>query len=113
MPPALSFAEAASIPVVWLSAWDMLVGLGNLAAGQKVLIHAAAGGVGTAVVQICKKRGAISIGTASAGKHARLLALGLSHAIDYRTQDFEAEVLRLTGGPGVDVALDPLGQFKK
>ena len=113
IPPGLSFAEAASIPVVWLTAWHMLVELANLRVGQTVLIHAAAGGVGTAVVQICKKRGAISIGTASAGKHARLLELGLSHAIDYRTQDFEAEVLRLTGGRGVDVALDPLGEFKK
>ncbi len=113
MPEGMSFAEGASIPVVWLTAWHMLVELAHLKRGERVLIHAAAGGVGTAAVQIAKKVGAQTIGTASAGKHERLRALGLDHAIDYRAQDFEAEVMRLTGGRGVDVALDPLGTFKK
>ena len=113
MPEGLSFAEAASIPVVWLTAWHMLVELANLRRGQAALIHAAGGGVGTAAVQICKKLGATSIGTASAAKHARLRELGLAHAIDYRTVDFEPEVKRITGGRGVDVALDPVGTFRK
>jgi NADPH:quinone reductase-like Zn-dependent oxidoreductase len=113
LPERLSFAEGAAIPVVWLTAWHMLVELANLRAGQRVLIHAAAGGVGTAAVQICKRIGAESIGTASAGKHARLRELGLAHAIDYRNQDFVAETLRLTNGRGVDVALDPIGTFKE
>jgi NADPH:quinone reductase-like Zn-dependent oxidoreductase len=113
MPVGLSFAEAASIPIVWLTAWHMLVELANLKAGRTVLIHAAAGGVGTAALQICKKLGAQTIGTASAQKHERLRAMGLDHAIDYRKEDFLTEVLRITGGRGVDVALDPLGEFKK
>jgi synaptic vesicle membrane protein VAT-1 len=113
MPAGLSFAEAASIPVVWLTAWHLLVELANLKAGQTVLIHAAAGGVGTAAVQICKKLGARTIGTASAAKHERLLALGLTHAVDYRSEDFEKRVMELTEGRGVDVALDATGAFKK
>ena len=113
MPSGLSFAEAASIPVVWLTAWHMLVELGNLRRGHVVLIHAAAGGVGTAAVQICRKFGATSIGTASSGKHEQLRELGLSHAIDYRKLDFEPEVKRITGGRGVDIALDPVGTFRK
>jgi NADPH:quinone reductase-like Zn-dependent oxidoreductase len=113
MPAGLSFAEAASIPVVWLTAWHMLVELANLKAGQTVLVHAAAGGVGTAAVQICKKLGARSIGTASAAKHARLRELGLDHAVDYRTEDFEARVKEITKGQGVDVVLDATGAFRK
>ncbi|HTO99094.1 MAG TPA: zinc-binding dehydrogenase [Myxococcales bacterium] len=113
LPRRLSFAEGASIPVVWLTAWHMLVELANVRRGQTVLIHSAAGGVGTAAVQICKKLGAASIGTASAQKHQRLRELGLSEAIDYRSKDFEVEVMRITGGRGVDVALDPVGTFKK
>ena len=113
MPAGLTFAEAASIPVVWLTAWHMLVELGNLRRGHVVLIHAAAGGVGTAAVQICRKFGATSIGTASSGKHERLRELGLSHAIDYRKLDFEPEVKRITGGRGVDIALDAVGTFRK
>jgi NADPH:quinone reductase-like Zn-dependent oxidoreductase len=113
MPARLSFAEAASIPVVWLTAWHMLVELANTKRGQTVLVHAAAGGVGTAAVQICKQLGARSIGTASPGKHARLRELGLDDAIDYRSQDFEERVLELTSGRGVDLALDATGAFKK
>jgi len=113
MPQGLGFSEAASIPVVWLTAWHMLHELANLKAGQTALIHAAAGGVGTAAVQICRRAGAKSIGTASASKHARLRELGLDHAIDYRSQDFEPEVMRVTGGRGVDVALDAVGTFKQ
>jgi NADPH:quinone reductase-like Zn-dependent oxidoreductase len=113
IPASLGFAEAAAIPVNWLTAWHMLVELANLRPGQTALIHAAAGGVGTAAVQICRKLGATAIGTASAGKHVRLRELGLLEAIDYRNLDFEAEVKRITGGRGVDVALDPVGTFRK
>ena len=113
LPQGFSFAEGASIPVVWLTAWHMLVELANVRRGQTVLIHASAGGVGTAAVQICRKLGARTIGTASPGKHERLLALGLGHAVDYRNDDFVEETLKLTGGRGVDVALDPLGEFKR
>ena len=114
-PERLSFAEAASIPVVWLTAWHMLVGLGNLQKGQRVLVHAAAGGVGTAALQIARRIGAEVIGTASPGKHARLIEMGLAHAIDYRSQDFEVEVRRITAGKGVHIALDAVGgrSFRK
>ena len=113
IPARLSFAEGASIPVVWLTAWHMLVEMGHLQRGYTVLIHAAAGGVGTAALQICKKFGAQTIGTASASKHERLKALGLDHAIDYRSEDFEERVKALTNGRGVDIALDATGAFKK
>lgn len=112
---ALSFEKAAAIPVNYLTAWLMLVHLGCVRAGNRVLVHAVAGGVGQAAVQICRWRGAEVVGTASASKHARLRELGVAHCIDYRTQDFEAEVRRLYGKTGVDIALDPVGgeSFKK
>lgn len=107
--PALSFQKAAAIPVNYLTAWLMLVHLGSVRAGDRVLVHAAAGGVGQAAVQICRWRGAEVVGTASAAKHARLRELGVAHCIDYHTQDFEAEVRRLYGKRGVDIALDAVG----
>jgi synaptic vesicle membrane protein VAT-1 len=109
IPPRMSFSEAAAIPVNWLTAWHMLVELCNVKRGQTVLVHAAAGGVGTAALQICRRAGAEVIGTASASKHARLRELGLTHAVDYRSRDFEAEVKRITGGRGVHVILDAVG----
>ncbi len=107
VPSKLSFVEAAAIPVQWLTAWHMLVELGSLRAGHKVLIHAAAGGVGTAALQICRRAGAEVIGTASPGKHERLRQMGITHAIDYHR--FDDRVLELTGGRGVDLALDAVG----
>jgi NADPH:quinone reductase-like Zn-dependent oxidoreductase len=109
IPEGLSFAEAAAIPVTYLTAWLCLVELGHLRAGHRVLVHAAAGGVGQAAVQICRAFGAEVIGTASASKHARLREAGVAHCIDYTTQDFEHAVLELTGGTGVDLVLDSVG----
>jgi len=109
LPDSLTFESAAAIPVNYLTAWIMLITLGNVAAGDKVLVHAAAGGVGQAALQICKHRGAEVIGTASPGKHARLRELGVAHTIDYTTQDFAEEVKRITGGRGVDIVLDAVG----
>jgi NADPH:quinone reductase-like Zn-dependent oxidoreductase len=115
MPDKLSFEQAAAIPVNYLTAWLMLIHLGSLRPGDKVLIHAAAGGVGQAAVQIARWRGAEIIGTASQSKHERLRAAGVEHCIDYTKQDFEAEVHKVTGGRGVDVALDAVGgpSFRK
>lgn len=107
--PALSFEEGAAIPVNYLTAWLMLVHQGNVQKGDKVLIHAVAGGVGQAALQICRWRGAEVYGTASAAKHARLRELGAAHCIDYHQQDFEAEIRRLTGGRGVEIVLDAVG----
>jgi NADPH:quinone reductase-like Zn-dependent oxidoreductase len=94
----------------------MITFLGNLRRGQRILIQAAAGGVGTAAVQIARRIGASAIiGTASASKHERLKELGLTHAIDYRSEDFEASVMKITESKGVDLALDAVGgeSFKK
>ena len=107
IPAKLSFVEAAAIPVQWLTAWHMLVELGSLRAGHKVLVHAAAGGVGTAALQICKRVGAEVIGTASPGKHERLRQMGITHAIGY--DNFDEQVMKLTNGRGVDLALDAVG----
>jgi NADPH:quinone reductase-like Zn-dependent oxidoreductase len=109
IPDDLSFEKAAAIPVIYTTAWVMLVWLGNVRRGEKVLVHAAAGGVGTAALQICRAKGAEVIGTASRSKHARLKELGIAHAIDYTSEDFEVEVLRLTNGRGVDIVLDAVG----
>ena len=115
IPDALDFEGAASIPVNYLTAWLMLVRLGNVRPGEKVLVHACAGGVGLAAVQICRHFGAEIIGTASEGKHQRLLDMGVSACIDYRTLDFQDEVKRLTDDRGVDIALDAVGgeSFRK
>jgi NADPH:quinone reductase-like Zn-dependent oxidoreductase len=109
----MTFEEAAALPVNYLTAVLMLRHFGNVQAGDTVLVHAAAGGVGMAAIQLCKIAGAQVIGTASAAKHAALKDAGVAHAIDYRTQDFEAEVKRITGGRGVDIVLDATGAFRK
>lgn len=109
LPPELGFEEAAALPANYLTAWMMLVRLGNLRAGERVLVHGAAGGVGQAALQICRWRGAEVIGTASVSKHDRLRKLGVAHCIDYRSEDFHAAVKRITGEEGVDIVLDPIG----
>jgi NADPH:quinone reductase-like Zn-dependent oxidoreductase len=109
IPASLSFEQAAAIPVNYLTAWIMLVWLGNVHPGERVLVHAVAGGVGQAALQICRWRGATVIGTASAGKHRRLKENGVADCIDYHAQDFEEEVSRITGGEGVDIVLDAVG----
>jgi NADPH:quinone reductase-like Zn-dependent oxidoreductase len=113
MPDGMGFEEAAAIPVNYLTAVLMLRVFGNVQAGDRVLVHAAAGGVGMAAIQLCRIAGAEVIGTASAAKHATLREAGVAQCIDYRTQDFEVEVRRLTGGRGVDIVLDATGAFKK
>jgi NADPH:quinone reductase-like Zn-dependent oxidoreductase len=111
----LSFEQGAAIPVNYATAYAALVTMGGLQETDRVLIHAAAGGVGTAATQLAKGRGAEVFGTASAGKHEAILGLGVDHAIDYRSQDFEDEVRKLTDGEGVDVIIDATGptNFKK
>src|SRR5262245_58962604 len=86
LPDALSFEKAAAITVNYLTAYLMLVRLGNLQKGDTVLVHAVAGGVGQAALQICRHRGATVIGTASPSKHERLKSLGVAHCIDYTQQ---------------------------
>jgi NADPH:quinone reductase-like Zn-dependent oxidoreductase len=109
VPAGKDLQQAAGIPVNFLSSYLMLERLGSLRSGEWVLIHAAAGGIGLAALQLAKNAGAVTVGTARKEKHDRLREMGLDHAIDYRTQDFEAEVGHITAGRGVDVALDSIG----
>jgi NADPH:quinone reductase-like Zn-dependent oxidoreductase len=115
IPSGWSFEQAAAVPVNYGTAYAALVTMGGLRKGDRVLIHAAAGGVGIAAIQIAKSVGAEIFGTASAGKHDAIRAQGVAHAIDYRTQDFADEVRRITGGEGVDVIIDATGptNFRK
>ena len=108
-PPGMSALEAASIPVNYFTAWQLIVVMGGLKANETVLIHSAGGGVGIAATQIAKYIGAQVIGTASAAKHAELRALGTDHLIDYRTEDFETRTREITNGRGVELILDAVG----
>jgi NADPH:quinone reductase-like Zn-dependent oxidoreductase len=113
IPNGMSFEDAAAVPVVFGTAYAAVVLLSAVRPGETVLIHAAAGGVGIAATQIARERGAEVIGTASAPKHDAVRAQGAAHVIDYRNQDVQAEVKRITGGKGVDVVLDALGAFRE
>jgi NADPH:quinone reductase-like Zn-dependent oxidoreductase len=115
LPDRLSFEQGAAVPVNYATAYCALVVMAGIKSGERVLVHAAAGGVGTAAVQIARHHGAEVFGTASASKHDAIRELGVAHAIDYRTQDFEQEVRRLTDGQGVDVVMDATGptSFRK
>jgi NADPH:quinone reductase-like Zn-dependent oxidoreductase len=111
----LSFEQGAAIPVNYGTAYAALIVMGSLRQGNRVLIHAAAGGVGIAATQIARNAGAEIFGTASPGKHEAITAQGVAHPIDYRNRDFEAEIMRITGGEGVDLIIDALGptSFRK
>jgi NADPH:quinone reductase-like Zn-dependent oxidoreductase len=110
MPERLSFEKAAAIPVVYATAQMLVSDFGHVREGDSVLIHMAAGGVGLAAIQLCKRIPGVTLfGTASASKHEFLKAQGLHHPIDYRTRDYEEEVRNLTSGRGVDVILDAMG----
>jgi NADPH:quinone reductase-like Zn-dependent oxidoreductase len=91
-PDALSYEEAAGVPIVASTAWAAVVDSGNVAAGQRVLVQGGAGGVGSAAVQIAKSRGAYVIATASQRNHEYLRSIGADETIDYQTQRFEDHV---------------------
>jgi NADPH:quinone reductase-like Zn-dependent oxidoreductase len=110
LPDSMSFEHGAALPVVYLTAYHVLFAIARLRRGEHVLVHMAAGGVGTAVLQLCRTvPDVVTYGTASASKHDYLRAQGCSHPIDYRSDDYAVEVRRLTNGRGVDFVLDPLG----
>jgi NADPH:quinone reductase-like Zn-dependent oxidoreductase len=115
LPERLSFEQGAAFPVNYGTAYAAMVLVGSLREGTRVLIHAAAGGVGIAATQIARNAGAEIYGTSSPSKHDAIRAQGVAHPIDYRNQDFEAETMRLTGGEGVDLIIDALGptSFRK
>lgn len=103
LPDAVSFEQGAAVPVNYATAWAGLHGYGSLQAGERVLIHAAAGGVGIAAIQFAKAAGAEIHGTASPGKHKKLAELGVDRAIDYRRDGW------WKGLEPYDIILDALG----
>lgn len=115
LPAGLSFEQGAAFPVNYATAYAGLVIMGGLAAEERMLIHAAAGGVGIAATQIARGIGAEIFGTASARKHDVIRGFGVDHPIDYRAVDFADEVMRITDGEGVDVVMDAIGpsSFKR
>ncbi|MFF8549060.1 NADP-dependent oxidoreductase [Streptomyces albidoflavus] len=102
-PTVIDHVQAGALPLVSLTAYQALIDTAGIGPGQRVLIHAAAGGVGHVAVQIAKAHGAYVIGTASAPKHDLLRELGADEVVDYRTTDVAEAV------DGVDMVLDPLG----
>jgi NADPH:quinone reductase-like Zn-dependent oxidoreductase len=103
LPEQLSFEQGAAVPVNYATAWAGLVGYGVLEAGERVLVHSAGGGVGIAATQIAKKLGAEVYGTASPGKHERILELGVDRALDYTKPGWEQGIGQF------DVILDAVG----
>ncbi|WP_240649380.1 type I polyketide synthase [Streptomyces sp. Z26] len=112
IPEGWSFAQAASVPIVFLTAYYALVDLGGVRKGESVLVHAAAGGVGMAAVQLARHLGAEVYGTASPGKWDTLRASGLDEGriASSRDLEFEPKFLAATDGRGVDVVLDSLAR---
>jgi NADPH:quinone reductase-like Zn-dependent oxidoreductase len=117
LPDGWTYEEGAAFPVVYSTAYAGLVRYGALHPGERVLVHAAAGGVGIAATQIATLVGASEIyGTASAGKHNAIRGFGVDHAIDYNAHDFRAEVRRIAGEKQpLDIVMDAVGgsSFRK
>jgi NADPH:quinone reductase-like Zn-dependent oxidoreductase len=107
LPPGMGFPEGAALPAAGATAWLALREMTTVRAGDRVLIHAAAGGVGTMAVQLARDAGCRVFGTVgSPGKVAALQALGVAHPMDHTVADVEAEVMAATGGEGLDLVLD-------
>jgi putative PIG3 family NAD(P)H quinone oxidoreductase len=110
IPKGLTMLEAASLPENYFTVWNNLIDRGRLRQGDKALIHGGSSGIGLAAIQLAKQFGATVFTTAgSDDKTAYCASLGADHPINYRTQDFVAEVAQITGTGGVDVILDMVG----
>ncbi len=110
MPEGLTFTEAATIPVAFLTAWHMLVTRGRIRPGETVLVVGASSGVGSAAIQIAKLHGARVLATAgTADKRKRCVDLGADETIDHYTQSVSQEVRRLTAGRGADLVFEHVG----
>jgi acyl transferase domain-containing protein len=108
----LTVEESAAVPIVFLTAWYGLHHFGRMRRGDRILIHAAAGGVGQAAIQLARHAGAEIFGTASPAKWPLLEAAGVQHVMSSRTLEFADHVLSVTGGEGVDIVLNSLsGDF--
>jgi NADPH:quinone reductase-like Zn-dependent oxidoreductase len=103
LPDQISFEEGAAIPIAYATAWEALIRQGNVQPGERILIHAAAGGVGIAATQVGKRSGVEIWGTASPGKHAAIRDFGVDHPIDYTRPGWERDV------PKLDLVMDALG----
>lgn len=110
VPDSLSDVEAATIPEAMVTAHHVLLHLGRLQAGERVLLHGAGGGVGTTLVQMARMAGAATVvTTSSAGKHARLAELGADITVDYAKQDFAEVIAQQVSGGRVDLVIDNMG----
>jgi NADPH:quinone reductase-like Zn-dependent oxidoreductase len=106
-PAGVDAVTAAAMPVNYLTAWQMVRVMAPAASGERVLIHSAAGGVGQAVIQLCKASGARILGSAAPAKHELLREQGLEYVFDSRQRDFAAGVLEASEGRGADIVLEP------
>jgi NADPH:quinone reductase-like Zn-dependent oxidoreductase len=109
LPPGLDFAQGAALPVTYLTAYQLVVAMGRLRAGETVLVHSAAGGVGLSAIDLATVIGAKAIGVASPAKHDFLRQRGVHGLIDSRATDMVDRVKQLTDGHGVDLVLDARG----
>jgi putative PIG3 family NAD(P)H quinone oxidoreductase len=111
VPAGLDMAEAAALPENWFTVWTNIADRGRLAAGESILIHGGASGIGVAAIQLAKLLGAAQIyATAGTDEKCRYCeSLGATKAINYKTEDFAARIAELTEGRGVDVVLDMVG----
>ncbi|WP_246802827.1 zinc-binding dehydrogenase [Ensifer sp. ENS02] len=109
IPTGMSFFEAAAVMESFVTGWEALAHLGQIAKSEIVLIHAAAGGIGSAAAQLAIAAGATALATASAGNIGNVLSLGAEAVFDYQRSDFEAEVVDATASRGVDLIIDFVG----
>ena len=109
LPEGLSFEQGAALPVNYLTAYQLVIAMGRLRAGETVLVHSAAGGVGLAALELARIVGAEVIGVASAAKHDFLRQRGVKGVIESQATDVVAQVKAMTGGRGVDLVLDARG----
>lgn len=108
MPQGLDPAEAVSLVLSYAAAYQMLHRVAHVRQGERILVHGAAGGMGTAFLELGRLAGLTVYGTASKSKHAVVTRLG-AIPIDYQSEDFVARIATLTGGQGVDAVFDPMG----
>ncbi len=108
LPAGMPFDDAAAIPVNYLTAYHSIFAMGNLQAGDRILVHGAAGGVGIAAVQLARARGLVIFGTAGPTKQEYLRKIGVDHAIDYQKNDF-VDVVRKFAPDGIEMVMDPIG----
>ena len=110
VPKGLSMVEAASLPETFFTVWQNVFSIAKLQAGETLLVQGGSSGIGVTAIQLAKALGSTVIVTAGSDeKCAACVSIGADHAINYKTQDFVAEVRRITGGKGVDVVLDMVG----